>query len=142
MQKTNKNGIELIRAFESFSAEPYICAAGWPTIGYGHVIPSMKHDVITEAEAEILLASDLRKAENAVNTYIGAPLTGNQFSALVSFTFNLGAGALQRSTLRKVVNRGDHELIAYELRKWIYGGGRKLNGLLRRRIAEGELYNS
>lgn len=79
-------------------------------------------------------------AERAVLRLISAPLTDGQFDALVSFTFNLGAGALQRSTLRRKVKRGEHENVPVELMKWVWAGGRKLPGLVRTRQAEGLSY--
>lgn len=79
-------------------------------------------------------------AERAVLRLISVPLTDGQFDALVSFTFNLGAGALQRSTLRRKVNREEHEDVPAEFLRWVWAGGRKLNGLIRRRRAEATLY--
>ena len=73
---------------------------------------------------------------------ITAPLSNGQFDALVSFTFNLGAGALQRSTLRRKVNREEHADVPAELMKWVWAGGRKLKGLVKRRQAEASLYQS
>ena len=95
---------------------------------------------IDRAEAEALLRLDLRGAERAVCRLIPAPLTEARFDALASFTFNLGAGALQRSTLRRVVNRGEHEAVPAELLRWVWAGGRRLKGLVRRRAAEAALY--
>lgn len=71
---------------------------------------------------------------------IKIPLTNNQFDSLVSFTFNLGSGALQRSILRRKVNRSEHEQVPDEFLHWIYAGGRKIPGLVRKRILEAELY--
>ena len=79
-------------------------------------------------------------AERAVLRLISVPLTQGQFDALVSFTFNLGAGALQRSTLRRKVNREEHADVPAEFSKWVWAGGRKMNGLIKRRKAEAELY--
>jgi len=68
------------------------------------------------------------------------PLTDGQFDALVSFTYNLGSGALQRSTLRRVINRKNHQNVPAQLMRWVWAGGRKLRGLVRRREAEARLY--
>ncbi len=95
---------------------------------------------ITPEQAEALLRQDVQAAERAVLRLITVPLTDGQFDALVSFTFNLGAGALQRSTLRRKVNRGDHANVPAEFRKWVWAGGRKLEGLVKRREAELLLY--
>ena len=72
---------------------------------------------------------------------ISVPLTGGQFDALVSFTFNLGAGALQRSTLRRKVNRGEHQAVPAELMKWVWAAGKRLPGLVRRRKSEALVYS-
>jgi lysozyme len=79
-------------------------------------------------------------AEQAVCRLVKVPLTDGQFDALVSFTFNLGSGALQRSTLRRKVNREEHEEVPREFLRWVWAGGRKLKGLVRRRAAEADLY--
>lgn len=140
--KTNQEGIDLIKNFEGFSADEYICPAGKPTIGYGHYIKSGESisSPITEMNAEELLISDLSVAEKAVSKLITAYLNENQFSALVSFTFNLGAGALEESTLRKKLNDGHAEEVPGELLKWVFAGGQKQPGLERRREAEAELF--
>ena len=75
-------------------------------------------------------------AERAVLRLIRVRLADDQFDALVSFTFNLGAGALQRSTLRRKVNREEHGEVPPEFMRWVWAGGRKLKGLIRRRAAE------
>ena len=97
---------------------------------------------VTQAEATDLLRKDVRIAERAVLRLISVPLTDGQFDALVSFTFNLGAGALQRSTLRRKVNRGEHESVPAELMKWVWAAGKKLPGLIHRRGREGTAYFS
>jgi lysozyme len=87
------------------------------------------------------LREDVRIAEQAVLILTHAPLTFGQFDSLTSFIFNLGTGAFQRSTLRSRINRNDpdaHE----EFHKWIYAGGKKLKGLILRRSAEAQLYQS
>ena len=144
MRKTNDAGIALIKRYEGFSAQPYICPAGYETIGYGHVVRAGENfsEGIDMPWAEQLLRDDLRTAERAVIRYIDVPLSDNQFAALASFTFNLGAGALQRSTLRRVVNRGEHFAVPHQLSRWIYAGGKPLKGLVKRRVEEAVLYGS
>lgn len=141
-----KTAIELAKRFEGFHrvpkadpgrAHPYICPAGYWTIGYGHLCEST-HRPITVAEAEAYLAQDLRKAVVATLRY--CPLLvaepEGRLSAIVDFTFNLGAGRLQTSTLRRRVNHRDWVAATQELRRWIYGGGRVLPGLSIRRESE------
>lgn len=144
MRHVTEAGLNLIKRFEGFSPTIYICPAGYPTIGYGHVLLAHEREQfkagLTLAEATELLRKDVGIAELAVLRLISVPLTDGQFDALVSFTFNLGAGALQRSTLRRRVNRGEHESIPAELMKWVWAAGRKLPGLVRRRQAEGAFY--
>lgn len=80
-------------------------------------------------------------AEQAVCRLIKVPLTDGQFDALVSFTFNLGSGALQRSTLRRKVNHEEHEEVPDQFMRWVWAGGKKLRGLVMRREAEASLYS-
>mgnify|MGYP000964586097 CR=1 FL=1 len=138
MRHVTQDGIDLIKRFEGFSPTVYICPAGYPTIGYGHLVKdSGRYEQgITEAEAEDLLRRDVRAAENAVLRLIDVPLTDGQFDALVSFTFNLGAGALQRSTLRRKVNRQAHCEVPEQFMRWVWAGGRRLAGLVKRRQEE------
>ena len=146
MRNMSKTGLDVIQRFEGFSPTVYICPAGYPTIGYGHVIKPHERQQfargITAEQAESLLRQDVQSGERAVLRLITVPLTDRQFDALVSFTFNLGAGALQRSTLRRRVNRGDHAAVPAEFGKWVWAGGRKLQGLVRRREAESMLYKN
>lgn len=144
MRHITQDGLELIKRFESFSSHIYICPAGYPTIGYGHVVKENEREKfavgITIQEGEILLRQDIQIAEQAVCRLITVPLTDGQFDALVSFTFNLGSGALQRSTLRRKVNCEEHEYVPQEFKKWVWSNGKKLKGLALRRRAESTLY--
>lgn len=144
MRHVTQDGIDLIKRFEGFSPAVYICPAGYPTIGYGHLVreAELYEQGITEAEAEALLRRDVQAAEKAVLRLIDAPLTDGQFDALVSFTFNLGAGALQRSTLRRKVNRQAHSEIPEQFMSWVWAGGNKLPGLTIRRAVEANKYQS
>lgn len=142
MRHITPAGLDLIKRFEGFSSTIYICPAGYKTIGYGHLVrPYESFDTITELQAEALLRKDVESAERAVLRLIKVPLTNGQFDALVSFTFNLGSGALQRSTLRRKVNRQHHQEVPEQLMRWVWAGGRKLNGLIRRRSAESIFYS-
>ena len=125
-----KRGIEI-------TAIPYICPAGFWTIGYGHFCDP-KHPPITEAEAEAYLARDLQTALAATLRYCPVLATEpeSRIAAIVDFTFNLGAGRLQTSTLRRRINQRDWGAAATELRRWVYGGGKVQPGLFARREAE------
>ena len=142
----NERGIEMVKSFEGISLKPYLCPANVWTVGYGATRSSTGRPIdqdmepITEAEAEALLIRDLESSEGWVRRLIKTALTENQYSALTSFTFNVGAGALQRSTLRMKLNRGEYQGAADEFPKWRIAGGRILAGLVRRRTAEKALF--
>jgi len=142
--RTSSRGLSLIKHFEGFSPVVYLDVAGLPTIGYGHLLRAGEagayQNGIDQENAECLLQSDLIAVERSVCRLIRQPLTQNQFDALVSFTFNLGSGTLQRSTLRRVIDRGDEEEIAVQWMRFIWAGGKKVAGLVRRRKAELDLY--
>lgn len=141
--RTGKDGIELIKQFEGFSSSLYTDVAGKKTIGYGHLLKAQEQYIhISEVEAEELLKHDLLQAERAVERFISVILSQLQFDALVSFTFNLGAGALQRSSLRAKINRGEHGDVEEEWCKWVWAGGKRWPGLLKRRMAELNLFFS
>ncbi len=140
--KTSGKVIELIKEHESFSSRAYLCPAGKWTIGYGHTGGVKSGDVISKWQAEELLRKDVLTAERAVNRQ-RLPLNQNQFDALVSFTFNVGVGNFQKSTLlRKARVNVNDPSIAVEFKKWVYGGGKVLPGLVKRRQAEAGLYFS
>ncbi len=140
--QVSEQGIALIRRFEGFSAVPYQCPAGLWTIGYGHALAAKEKPKLrlTRAEAEELLKKDTEQAAAALRRNVALKLAQNQFDALASFIFNIGAGAFVRSTLLDVVNRGWHEEVPAQLRRWIYAGGKIQPGLVARRKAESELY--
>jgi GH24 family phage-related lysozyme (muramidase) len=146
MRHISRQGLDLICRFEGFSPIIYMCPAGYPTIGYGHLITEANKeqflDGVDEDEALDLLRQDVAVAERAVLRLISVPLTQGQFDALVSFTFNLGAGALQRSTLRCKVNREEHADVLSEFTRWVWAGGEKLKGLILRRQTEAALYQT
>lgn len=146
MIEVPKTAIELAKRFEGFHrvaradperSRPYICPAGYWTIGYGHLCDP-KHSPITETEAEVYLARDLQTALAATLRYCPVLATEpeRRLSAIVDFTFNLGAGRLQTSTLRRRINLQDWAAAGLELRRWVYGGGKVLPGLVARRETE------
>ena len=133
-------GFHRLRKSDPGRAHPYLCPAGYWTIGYGHLCDA-EHPSITEAEADDYLAADLQSALAA--TLRHCPVLADEpearLAAIVDFTFNLGAGRLQTSTLRRRLNPRNWEAAARELARWVYGGGRVLPGLVARRQAEAAL---
>ena len=146
--KTNAAAISIIKVFESFSPVPYQCPAGVWTIGYGATRcpdgQAVTQDTpeIDEEEAVRWMQHELCQTEYDVARLIKSALTDNQFGALVSFTYNLGSGNLAASTMRQKLNRGDYEGAAAEFPKWRRAGGKILRGLVRRRAAERNLFES
>ena len=134
------NGIELIKQFEGCRLKAYKCPAGIWTIGYGHTSGVKEGQTITRAEAEQLLKEDLARFERVINNIVKIEINQNQFDALVSFSYNLGVGALNNSTLLRLLNKGDYNGAAEQFNRWVYAGGKKLTGLVKRRTAEKELF--
>ena len=134
--------IDLAMTFEGFYKSPYICPAGFWTIGYGHLCKK-DHPIITEEQAEIYLAEDLQDA--LLGTVRLCPVLlkedVNWLGVIVDFVFNLGAGRLQASTLRRKINAELWEDVPNELNRWVYGGGKKLKGLVLRRQAEAAFFS-
>lgn len=141
--RINQRGLDLVKSFEGLSLRAYRDPVGIWTIGYGHTGPEVgPGDVITRAQAEALLRKDLTRFETGVRSLVKVPLNSNQFSALVSFAFNVGTGALAQSTLLSRLNQRDYQGAANEFSRWVYGGGQVLPGLVRRREAEKQLFLS
>ncbi|WP_157796254.1 LysM peptidoglycan-binding domain-containing protein [Bacillus xiapuensis] len=146
--KTSQRGVNLIKEFEGLRLTAYYDSVGVLTIGYGHTnntasadkYPVYPGQTITASKAEEILKADLITYENAVNSYVTYPINQNQFDALVSFSFNLGTGALRTSTLLAKLNAGDVQGAADEFDRWVYAGGQILAGLVRRRAAEKALF--
>lgn len=139
--KISQVGIDLIKDFEGFRSEPYVCAGGWWTQAWGSTKGITKDTPpVTMAEGEEMLKRDLERFERGVNRLCPVPLTQGQYDALVSFSFN--TGSLSVSTLRKKLLRGDYEGAANEFPRWVFAGGRRLAGLVRRREAERVLFLS
>jgi lysozyme len=151
--------IEMIKHHEGVRFKPYQCPAKLWTIGVGHVLyPNQGKMPIDQRggfqlaqednrsfskdEVNAILRADLARFEKGVATYCPVPLTQGQFDALVSFSFNVGLGTLQRSTMRQKVIRGDMAGAAEELLKYCMAGGKVLRGLQNRRIDERALFLS
>jgi lysozyme len=148
--KTSNKGIDFIKRHEALRLNAYLDAAGVWTIGYGHTGGVNSGDVISEKQAEEFLRADLTTAERALNR-TRLQLNQNQFDALISFIFNVGvgrpkshpkgpAGFLGSTLLIKARHDANDPTIRKEFERWIYAGGKILNGLVRRRKEEAELY--
>ena len=155
----SSKAIATIKHHEGVRFKPYRCPAKLWTIGVGHVlypdqgkIPLAERDAyplrtednrtLTQEEVDGILRADLARFERGVSQYITVPLTQGMFDGLVSFSFNVGLGTLQRSTLRAKLNRGDKEGAAEELMKYCLAGGKILKGLQNRRIDERAMFLS
>lgn len=137
---------DLAAPFEGLRLSAYHDPVGYPTQGYGRLLSRTPWEDLSpwpdidETTAHDWLEQDMLKALGAVRRLIRAPLTDRQEAALADFAFNCGAGNLQASTLRKVVNRQEYEAAPAQFKRWVYARGRKLPGLVRRRDAEAELF--
>ena len=138
--KISQEGIALIKKFEGCKLESYLCAANVPTIGYGSTKGIEMGMNISQERAEELLSKDLKVYEDAVNKAVELPLHQHQFDALVSWTFNLGGANLNTSTMLKVLNKGAYEDVPAQIKRWNKAGGKVLEGLTRRRLAESLLF--
>jgi lysozyme len=141
----NNIGIALIKCHESLRLKAYYDPVGVLTVGFGHTSAAGQPQVtpgmtITKAEAETILRRDLAKSERAVLDAVSVPLNDNQFAALVSFCFNVGATNFRKSSVLRCVNDRQFDRVPSRLALWNKGGGRVLPGLVRRRKEEGELF--
>ena len=143
--RMTEEGLALIRSFEGFRGEAYRDAVGVWTIGFGHtsmagppeVTPALR---ITREEANAILARDVEKFAGGVREAVKVPLNDAQFSALVSFAYNVGLGALRGSSVLKAVNARDFAEVPRCLNLWVKARGRTLPGLVKRRAVEGALF--
>ena len=152
----SEHGLELLKQWEGFELKQYKDSAGLPTIGVGHLItqseqasgeivingvPVAYASGLAGAQVLDLLSQDVNPAENAVNNGVKVALNQDQFDALVSFTFNVGAGNFNSSTLLKVLNQGQYDQVPDQLRRWNKAGGKVVQGLVNRRENEIKLWN-
>jgi len=141
--KTSPKGIALIKSAEGLrlKAYPDPGTGGLPwTIGYGSTSGVTRNMVITEAQAEQMLAADLVRFERIVERLVRVPVDQGQFDALVSFTYNVGEGNFTKSTLLRKLNAGDTAGAAEQFSRWVHAGGKVLPGLVKRRAAERGLF--
>lgn len=136
----SREGLELIKKYEGLRLEAYKCPAGVWTIGYGHTKGVMSGMKITKEEAEEFLKQDVAIVELQIVNTVGK-LAACKIDALVSFAYNVGVAAFRRSTLcRKVKANSDDASIRAEFARWVYAGNKKLQGLVKRRAEEAEMY--
>lgn len=146
--KSSNDCLALIKSCEGFSAKPYLCPAGVPTIGYGSTRyadgrkVTLNDKSITVEQADEIMRTSLVEYENAVNRYVKMPITQGQFDALVDFAYNAGAQSLRNSTLLKMLNAGDYAGAAKQFERWVYADGKVLYGLVKRRKLEADLFLS
>ncbi|HSV27255.1 MAG TPA: lysozyme [Sedimentisphaerales bacterium] len=138
--------VSIARPFEGLRLSPYLCPAGIPTIGYGSTrYPdgrrvTLQDPPITREEAEAMLESEMRRClQSAAGQCPVLILHAGCWGAIADFIYNLGAGRLRTSTLRRRINQQDWPEARRELMRWVRGGGRILPGLVRRRAAEAAL---
>ncbi len=142
-----KLAAEVIKDFEGYSSKPYLCPANIPTIGYGNTMyangerVTMDDPEIDQKEAKKMLMDTVKSVEKQVKNVVEVKLPAHKLAALISFTYNVGIGNFSNSTLLAWVNSNpDFPRIPEQFRRWNKGGGKILNGLIRRREAEIELW--
>ena len=140
--KTSEVGIELIKEFEGCKQVAYQDSVGVWTIGYGHTKDVYEGQLAIKKTIERWLQEDLEEFESYVSKLVKVELNQNQFDALVAWTYNLGPTNLKESTMLRKLNYGDYESVPDEMRRWNKAGGEVLNGLVRRRDAEANLFSS
>jgi len=147
-QHINQAGLDIIKHYEGLKLEAYLCPGGKWTVGWGHTRGVTKGMTITIEQAEKFLIQDVQEAADAVRTLPKVSLNNNQFSALVSFVFNVGVTNFRKSTLLKMLNEGDFLKAADQFHRWVYATNPATNtkvvlkGLVSRRWAERDLFLS
>lgn len=140
-RRINAAGLAIVKHYEDCELESYLCPSRVWTIGYGHTHNVQKGMVWTQRQCDETLEADLREFEAAVERLVTVPLTENQFSAIVSWVFNVGVGAMEGSTLLRKLNKADYAGASAEFQRWDRSGAKILRGLTRRRIAERDLFD-
>ncbi len=137
-----ESGLALTEQFEGCRLVAYLDQTGRPTIGYGHTAGVQLGDTCTEAQADAWLIQDIAWAVTEVNRLVTVTLTQPEFDALVDFVFNAGAGNFESSTMLKLLNAGQYSAAATQFDLWDHAGGQVVAGLLRRRQAETNEFES
>lgn len=135
-----QEGIDLIKRFEGCRLKAYQDIRGVWTIGYGHTADVIPHMIISQQVANRLLVEDLRDAAKAVCDFVSSPLTDFQYAAVCSLVYNIGRASFSGSSMRKLLNKKEYLKAANEFPRWVYSGSKVINGLVRRRAAERDLF--
>lgn len=139
--KASDNALTLLKSVEGVRLKAYQDGGGVWTIGYGHtgpdVVPGL---VISQQRAEELLALDVKKVEDVINSMVKVALTQNQYDALTSFIFNIGGKQFSTSTMLRLINQGQFVLAKDQFARWKYDNGKEVQGLVNRRAKEAELF--
>ena len=153
----SERGRKMIEDFEGRKNKPYKCPAGAMTIGIGHALTKAELDSgaiaidgasvawkngLTSAQVDALFDQDVEPFERLINTTTHRAINQNQFDALVSFAFNIGAYAYRHSTALRKLNSYDRSEVPAEMRRWDKAGGKKIAGLTERRKQESELFSA
>lgn len=139
----NVKGLNIIKKYEGFRPEPYYCPANVLTIGYGHAIKPDEVETLKKVsleEAGNLLLEDISITERTIEKLVTIDLTENEFSALVSFCYNVGGGNFKSSTMLKLINNDQKLEASLEFNRWVYVNKKIMKGLIRRRLEECQLF--
>jgi lysozyme len=134
-------GTDLLKFYEGCKLVAYQDSVGVWTIGYGHTKGVYEGMTITQEQAEQMLLDELKEYESYVDDLVTVPLNQNQFDALVVWVYNLGPTNFRKSTLLKELNNGNYQAVPIEIKRWNKAGGQVLEGLIKRRKAEANLFS-
>lgn len=145
LKDISENGYAIIRDFEGFRADAYLDTGGVWTIGFGTIkYPNgtkvKKGDKCTRGQAELWLMNDAKWVDACLDKYVTSKLTQNQFDALASFVYNVGETAFSKSTMLTLLNQSKFDLASSQFDRWIYDNGKVINGLVKRRTQEKQLF--
>lgn len=140
--KMSYGGLKITESFESCRRKAYQDGRGVWTIGWGHTAGVKEGDECSQAQADQWKAEDMAWAEATVNRLVKSALSQGEFDALVDFVYNAGSGNFEHSSLLGMVNAGELVAAAKEFEKWDWSGGKKVAGLLRRRLSEESEFKS
>lgn len=138
--KINAHGLQIIKQFETCRLKAYKDGGGRLTIGWGHLLVDGDPVEITQEQADALLVQDVAHAEKLIEAFVKVPLTSNQFSALVSFAYNLGNKPFAKGTVDDLLNAGKFDKVPGLMEQYVHDNGKEEKGLVRRRAVEAFLF--